>query len=86
MSKKTTTIEYASKLLGRKLCGRVPHVVGTSLLVANDSSDLSSLNLFVDVDTEDVAMLKYILPHIPSVWRGHKVYIRISGTPAFAGE
>lgn len=69
-------IESAAKLLGRNLCGRIPHVVGVSLL-RRDPNGLE-LDLYVDIDSDEAAQ------KIPKEFLGYKVHVRRVGTPRFA--
>ena len=71
-------IHDAAKLLGRQLCGHVPHVVGVSIL--RRDPNVPELNLFVDVDSDET------IRRVPHVFEGHKVHIRRVGTPIFANR
>ncbi len=70
------SIEQAAKLLGRNLCGRVPHVVGVSL--RRSDPNVAELDLYVDIDSDEAAR------DIPATFLGHTVHVRLVGTPRFA--
>ena len=72
-------IEEAAKKLGRKLCGAVSYVVGTSITRKN-----GNLILRVDLDTDVVSELQKILPQIPENQDGFEVNVRLGGTSRFA--
>ena len=65
-----------AKVLGRQLCGRVPHVVGVS--VRRRDPNIPTLDLFVDVDSAEVAS------DLPRTFEGYRVHVRRVGTPKFA--
>jgi hypothetical protein len=69
-------IEEAATMLGRELCGRVPHVVGTSVRVNKQRE----FELWVDVDAPEALRSK----DIPTEWKSFKVHRRLGGTPEFA--
>lgn len=76
--KEPTSIEQAAKLLGRSLCGSLPHVVGVSLL--RRDSNTTALDLYVDIDSEEVARL------VPREFLGYTVRVRRVGIPVFAAR
>lgn len=63
-------IEDAARHLGRKLVGRVPHVVGVCLRRGNKRS--RELQLFVEVDIKATKIPEVI----PNEFEGHVVHIR----------
>jgi len=63
-------------VLGRQLCGRVPHVVGVS--VRRRDPNVATLDLFVGVDSDQVAS------DLPRTFEGYPVHVRRGGTPKFA--
>lgn len=69
-------IDQAAKSLGRELCGKAPHVVGTSL--RRRDPDSLQLDLFVDIDSPEAKQ------NIPTTFHGYNVYTRLVGTPQFA--
>ena len=71
-------IQEAAKRLGRKLTGRVEHVVGVSLRCPDPA--VRRLELYVDVDGD----LLSVRADIPTTFLGYPVHIRRIGTPVFA--
>jgi hypothetical protein len=69
-------IHDVAKLLGRQLCGRVPHVVGVS--VRRRDPNVPTLDLFVDVDSDEPAS------DLPRTFEGYPVHVRRVGTPQFS--
>ena len=72
----TVNIEQAARLLGRSLCGRVPHIVGVSL--RRSDPNVPKLDLYVDIDSDQAAK------SVPPTFLGYDVYVRLVGTPRFA--
>lgn len=70
--------------LGRKLCGKVAHVVGTSLRW-RDVNGVRKLVCYIDIDSDELKVVADILAEIGgSSWQGHDLFFRIGGTPKFA--
>lgn len=77
MQNNSVPINEAAKMLGRELFGRVPDVVGTSLVPGGPAH--SGLQLFVDVDISAAIVPK----GIPAQYLGYDVHIRRVGRPQF---
>ena len=73
-------IQNAAKLLGRRFVGKTPEIHGVS--IRRRDPNLPILNILVDVDTDEVAIIK----KLPSIWYKHKVYFRIAKMAVFAKE
>ena len=75
------SIEEAAKLLGRKRCGKVPHVVGTSV---RRPPKIPGLFLCIDVDSDAPEVEVNIDAEIgSSTFEGYGFFLHLTGTPKF---
>jgi hypothetical protein len=76
-------------MLGRKLCGKVPHVTGTSIL---RKAAGQTLELYIDVDSDVFTDIQVVIEAIlqetegRGEFYGYELHVRLVGTPKFAGS
>ena len=77
----------AGRMLGRKLCGKVTHVTGTS--VRRNNAGSPELELYVDVDCGTLADLQTAITDILQETQGrgefcgYELHVHIGGQPKF---
>lgn len=85
-----TDIHEAAHLLGRILCGKVSHVVGTSLRY--QTQEPMEIKLYIDIDSDALPDIQMVIAGIlqetggRSHFYGYQLHLHVGGHPQFAGS
>lgn len=83
-------IHEAARMLGRTLCGKVPHVIGTSL--RRKTQEATEIKLCVDINSDAIPDIETVIAGIlqetgkRSHFHGYELHLHVGGNPQFAGS